>query len=266
MDNSRRPITVAALELRERTVRIRAAARKGKTSREIAEANDVPLKAVEQILAPVAGARLSDPAELLNHRTVATGLPTADIQVYWVGFLTAAGRIYGQGPSFALIVRLGDRSQEHTGTLMADLTTPQVRHEFCRSSLLGWQLYLRDADLCQALIRWGIPSERHGEDSTVLDDLPKQLVAPFLRGYLDGTWAHGAAGTRSAALAFYGTETVLVAINAMIKRGWSIGPGKVTLAPSQAALKFNVRDGQAILQQIDTYTTRTRSQAKRRPA
>ncbi|HEV2357912.1 MAG TPA: hypothetical protein VGZ23_09930, partial [bacterium] len=85
MDIRRRPLNAAALEVRERTTRIRAAARKGRTTAEIAEGYDFPLKMVEQILAPVADVRLSDPAHLLNDRAVAAGLPAADIQVYWAG-------------------------------------------------------------------------------------------------------------------------------------------------------------------------------------
>ena len=121
---------------------------------------------VQQILTPVADARLSDPVPLLRTRVAGPGLPPADVQVYWVGFLTAAARICGQGTSFALIITLGGRSQAYVDTLMADLTEPHVRHEFCQSSLLGWQLYIRDQTLCKALLPWGIsvgyPRRRSG--------------------------------------------------------------------------------------------------------
>jgi hypothetical protein len=267
VDIRRRLVNAAALEARERTARIRAAARKGKTTAEIAEVYQFPLKMVEQILAPVADVRLSDPAHLLNNRAVAAGLPAADVQVYWVGFLTVAGRISGQGASFALIVTLGERSQEYMDTFMADLATPQVRSEFCRSSLLGWQLYVRDQGLCKALLPWGIPSELFGDDPTVLDDLPKEFIAPFLRGYLDGNGAAlGANRPRSNGLVFYGTDAVLTAINAMIRRGWRINTGTVRPRPPRAELRFNRQDEETILSHIHTYTTRSRGQGKRRPA
>lgn len=255
------------LELRERTARIRAAARKGKTVKQIADAYDFPLKLVEQVLAPIDGARLSDPARLLNDRVIAGGRPAADIQVYWVGFLMAAGRISGQGASFALIVTLGDRAQKHMEGLMGDLATPPVRQEFCESSLLGWQLYLRDPDLCSALLRWGIPSDRDGDDPSVLDDLPTAFVGPFLRGYLDGSWATGGATrTRSRGLVFYGTEAVLAAINAMIQRAWRLGPGVVTPGLPRAELRFKRQDEPAILERTLSYTTRQRQPSKRRLA
>ncbi len=244
-------------------MRIRAAARKGKTAAEIAEACDAPLKMVEHLLAPVADARLSDPAHLLNHVAVAAGLPAADIQVYWIGFLTAAGRICGQGGSSALVVTLGHQSPEYMHVFMADLATPQVRHELCRSSLLGWQLYVRDQTLCEALLRWGVPSEIYGEDPTVLDDLPTEFIAPFLRGYFDGNrTTPGAPRSPSNSLVFYGTEAVLAAINSMVSRGWRVARGVVTRKPPRAELKFNRPDGQALLDRISAYTTRCRGQRK----
>jgi hypothetical protein len=262
----RPPLNAAALELRERTARIRSAARKGKTSTEIAEVYGFPLKVVDQILGPLADVRLSDPADLLNHRAVPAELPAADVQVYWVGFLTATGRICGQGGSSALIVTLGDRSQEHMDTFIADLTTPQGRNEFCRSSLLGWQLYVRDQNVCKALVRWGIRSDLHGEDLTVLDDLLTEFIAPFLRGYQDGSPALDAARSPAESLVFYGTEGVLAAINAMIRRGLRIDSGVVTPGSPRAELKFNRRDERAILHHIHSYNVRSRAQSKRRPA
>ena len=251
----------AGLEVQQRTAQIRAAARKGKTASEIAEAYGAPLKMVEQMLAPVADTRLADPAHLLNHGAMGTGLPPVDIQVYWVGFLTAAGRICGRGGSSALIVTLGHRSLEYMNVLMADLATPQVRHEFCRSSLIGWQLYIRDQSLCDALSRWGIPSEVHGDDPTVLDDFPVEFMAPFLRGYLDGNWVTpGTARSRSHDVVFHGTDATLSAINAMIHRGWRITPGTVVQRPPRAELRFSRPDERAILSRINTYTTRCRSQ------
>ncbi|HKX19706.1 MAG TPA: hypothetical protein VJT33_17025 [bacterium] len=257
--NIHRRVNPTLLEVRERSARIRAAARKGKTASEIAEACGAPLKVVEQMLAPVADVRLSDPAHLVNHVAIGSGLSPADVQVYWVGFLTAAGRLCGQGGSSALIVTLGHRSHEYMHVLMADLATPQVRHELCRSSLLGWELYVRDRNLCDALLRWGVPSEVHGDDPAVLDDLPTEFIAPFLRGYLDGNWVTpGTARSRSRSLVFYGTEGVLAAINAMIHRGYRIAPGVVVRRPPRAELKFSQRDEHTLLNHIRTYTTRSR--------
>ncbi|HEX2715805.1 MAG TPA: hypothetical protein VHM88_26780, partial [Candidatus Acidoferrales bacterium] len=121
--------------------------------------------------------------------------------------------------------------------------------------------------LCKALLPWGIPSELYGDDPTVLDDLPKEFIAPFLRGYLDGNLATpDVTRSRSNDLVFYGTEAVLAAINAMIHRGWQINTGVVTPRPPRAELRFNRQDDQAILNHIHAYTTRSRGQGKRRLA
>jgi len=263
--DTRRPLAPAALEARERTVRIRAAARRGKTAREIAAAGDYPLKLVEQILAPIADVRLSDPAQLLHTREAAPGFAAGDVQLYWVGFLRAAGRICGQGTSFALIVTLGERSEEHVETLIEDLAASQVRHEFCRSSLLGWQVYVREQNLCKALLAWGIPSELHGDDPSVLDDIPKVFLAPFLRGYADGNWTNGGGRPRGGPV-FYGTEAVLNGINAMVRRGLGVSAGVVTVRPSRAELKFTAAAGRTISDEISRYTARSRHQPTRRPA
>jgi hypothetical protein len=259
VDSRRRPVNAAALEARERTWLIRAAARKGKTAAQIAEGNEFPLKMVEQVLAPIADVRLSDPAALLNKRPVAVGLPPADVQMYWVGFLTASGRICGQGASFALIITLGERSQEHINTFIEDLATPQVRNEYCRSSLLGWQLYVRDQSLCKALLRWGIPSDLHGDDPTVLEDLPKEFIAPFIHGYVDGNWAPPDRAARSNGVVLYGTEAILNSVNMVVEKGWGIDSGVVTPRAPRAELKFNRQDGQAILTRSRAYTARRRS-------
>lgn len=259
MDIRRRAVNAAALEAREQTWRIRAAARKGKTAAQIAEACEFPLKMVEQVLAPIADARLSDPAAVLNKRPVAAGLPPADVQAYWVGFLTAAGRICGQGASFALIITLGERSQHHMNAFIEDVATPQVRREYCTNSLFGWQLYIRDQSLCKALLPWGIPSDLHGEDPAVMEDLPKEFVAAFVRGYMDGNWTPSGAASRPNGLVLNGTETILTALNALVKRAWGIDSGVLTPRPPRAQLKFNRQDVQALLTRTRAYTARRRA-------
>lgn len=87
----RRLVDQGLLEVRQRTAQIRSAARNGKTAAQIAETCGAPLKMVEQMLAPVADARVSDPGHLLNHVSVAAGLPAPDIQVYLGGVSDRCG-------------------------------------------------------------------------------------------------------------------------------------------------------------------------------
>jgi len=249
--------SAAELERRVHVTQIRGAARKGRTPSEIADVQHLPLKMVQQVLTPVADARLSDPVPLLRTRIAGPGLPPADVQLYWVGFLTAASRICGQGTSFALIITLGGRSQAYVDTLMADLTEPHVRHEFCQSSLLGWQLYIRDQTLCKALLPWGIPSDIHGDDPALLDDVPADLAAPFLRGYLDGNFPMPS-GRRNG-LVLYGAEPVLARIKTMIRRHWGIDKAVLTPQAPRATLRFPGRGGdREFLDRASSYTGRSR--------
>lgn len=247
-------------ERREQTAQIRSAARKGGSPAEIANALHLPLTAVRRVLAAVDHSRLSDPTQLLKTRKAAAGLVAADVQLYWLGFLTAAGHIWGQGSSLTLVITLGDKSQAHMGAFMADLADPHVRYEFCRSSLLGWQLYIRDQALCTALIPWGILSDLHGDDPSVLDDLPEEFAIPFLRGYVDGNWpAPRTSGRgRSDTLVLFGPPAVLAGINNIAARFWRVPAGVVTERSPRAELRFTGAASRGIMERVHRYTARER--------
>ncbi|HKV43125.1 MAG TPA: hypothetical protein VJT32_00385 [bacterium] len=229
------------LEWRERTAKIRTAARSGKSSVEIAEVQHLPIAAVERILAPIEHSRISDPVCLLQKRRVTAGTAPAEIQLYWLGFLMAAGYIWGQGSSLALVVTLGAESRAYIDTFMADLSTDRIYCEFCYSNIVGWQVYLRDKDLCKALFPWGVPSELHGNDSALLDDLPGELAIPFIRGYVDGNWSfiHSSNGPREGRFAVEGTPVVLARLRSLMKRCWRIRGGTVSSRGGRATLRFS---------------------------
>jgi len=251
-----------ALEWRERTARLRSAARNGKSPEEIAELHELPLAAVERILAPIEHPRISDPVRLLqNHRQV-PGTAPVDVQLYWLGFLMAAGYIRGQGRSLTLVVTLGEQSRECIETLMADITTDRIYCEFCHSSIVGWQVYLRDQSLCKALFPWGVPSDLHGDDSALLDDLPSELAIPFIRGYVDGNWPciHSSARLRDDRFTVYGTQEVLARLNSMVQRHWGVSAGSVTARRNRAQLQFSdPKACRAIHSRLKTYVSRVRT-------
>lgn|SRR5579872_402312 len=250
-----------APEARAQITKIRAAARKGLGATEIAELCQFPIAVVNRVLAPANHGRLSNPAEILTLRTVPNGHAAADVQLYWVGFLTAAGRISGQGPSMAVVVTLGDRAEKHMTKFMEDITGPRVRQEYCQSSLLGWQVYVREPSLCHALMPWGIPSDFHGEDPALLDDIPNDLIAPFLAGYLDGNWP-ASTFPRSGRLTLHGTPDVLSAVNRVLRRCWGISEGKITLQPPRATLRYPTqRVDQQIWDRVRQHASRKRQLA-----
>ena len=146
----------------------------------------------------------------------------------------------------AVVVTLGDRAEKHMTRFMEDIAGPGVRREYCQSSLLGWQVYVREPSLCHALMPWAIPSDSQGEDPALLDDIPNDLVAPFLAGYLDGDWP-ASTFPRSGRLSLHGSPDVLSAVNRMLRRSWNVPEGKITLHPPRATLRY---PAQRIDQQI----------------
>lgn len=247
------------LDWRERTQQIRAAARQGRNSTEIADVYQLPVAAVERVLAPAKHPRLSDPVDLIRTRREGPGMAPAGVQLYWFGFLTAAGHIGGHGTSLTLVVTLGERSNDCIEPLLADLATERVRCEFCHSSIVGWQAYLRDQYLCKALVPWGIPSDLHGDDPALLGDLPKEFVTPFIRGYADGNRiSHRSPGSRrSSGFTLRGTSAILTRLNAIIQRHWAVSGGVVTEGRDRAQLRFSDPEAcRAIQGRLDTVASR----------
>jgi hypothetical protein len=183
----------------------------------------------------------------------------ADVQLYWLGFLTAASHIRGHGACLTLVVTLGAELDDFIETLMADLATEHISWEVCHSSLVGWQVYLRDQSLCKALVPWGIPSDFHGDDPAVLDDLPKEFVTPFIRGYVDGNGLsrRPPTGRRDGSFTLRGTPAVLAGINSIIRRYWEVSGGVVTQGRDQAELRFSDPAAcRAIYSWLDTFASR----------
>lgn len=255
-----------ALEWRKRTAKIRTAARNGKGPGEIAELHQLPLAAVERILAPIEHPRISDPVLLLQNQRQVPGTAPADVQLYWLGFLMATGYIWGQGRSLTLVVTLGEESREYIETFMADITTDRIYCEFCHSSVVGWQVYLRDQSLCKALFPWGIPSDLHGDDSALIDDLPRQFTIPFVSGYVDGNrpFIHSSDRPRHDRFTVHGTPAVLGRINSMVQRYWGVSGGIVTSRQERAELQFSDPEAcRTIHSQLNTYVSRFRTSGEK---
>ena len=244
-------------EWQEQVTQIRAAARRGESPAAIADRYSLPRVAVERILTPSGHPRLSDPIGLLHTRKEAPGLAPADIQLYWLGFLTAAGYIRGQGNGLTLVVTLGAKSERPLETFMADLAPDHLRHELCYSSIAGWQLYVRDQSLCKALIPWGVPSDPNGGDPTVLDDLPDQFVAPFIRGYVDGNWPARQTLGDGKSFVLHGSPTILAGINDMMRRCWAVTGRVVGQRSVRAELRFsNPQACRTIVNRLKPYASR----------
>jgi len=158
------------------------------------------------------------------------------------------------------VLVLGEKSLPHMKTFLADFADPFVQFEFCRSSLLGWQLYVRAQDLCRALIPWGIPSDLYGDDPGLLDGLPEEFAVPFMHGFLDGNWpAPRAAGRDGAPLTLHGPAATLGGINGVVQRCWRVAPGVITEMPSRAKLHFASRQASRVIRnKALAHTSRSR--------
>jgi len=254
---------VLELEQRQLAADVRAAARQGRNAPEIATLRKMPLSVVERILMEVDDPRVSDPAHMFRTRQILPGRTAANVQLYWLGYLKAAGHIWGRGANSTLVITLGEKSESHMKTFMMDLADPFARREFCRSTVLGWQLYVRDRDLCRALLPWGIPSDLDGDDPGLLDDLPEEFAAPFLPGYLEGDWPR--AQTRllddSRPLTLHGTPSTLTGINNLVRRCWSVPPGRITPTSPRATLRFSTAAAcRTIRSSARRYSTRARDE------
>jgi len=250
-------------EQRQFAADVRAGARQGRTAPEIATLHKMPVSAVERILMEVNDPRVSDPAHLFKTRQILPGRTAADVQLYWLGYLKAAGHIWGRGAQSTLVVTLGEKSLSHMKTFLVDLADPYARHEFCRSTTLGWQLYVRDRDLCQALLPWGVPSDLDGDDPGMLDDLPEEFAIPFLHGYLDGDWPKAQTGRLDDGrpVTLHGTASTLTAINNMVWRYWDVAPGRITSTSPRATLRFSAAAAcRTIRSSARRHSTRTRDE------
>lgn len=226
---------------------VRAASRRGKSPAEIAMVSGLPAAAVQKILAPTDHPWLSTPGDLLRTGKARVGQIAGDVQLYWIGFFTAAGYIRGQGPSLTLIVTLGEEGRGRIDALKTELMMGRNHCELCHSSLAGWQAYFRDASLCHALMPWGIPSDLYGEDPALLEDLPEQLFLPFMRGYMEGAKLARRPPTdrHTEGFTILGTAAVLGGLNIVIQRLWGIRNGLITHVGKDAALHFPGRVARA---------------------
>lgn len=131
--------------------------------------------------------------------------------LYWLGYVAACGRLYQHGPSPTLVLDVDSRDVEHIRTLTDDLCAGRPCCEMCESSHNGLQAYIRDRELGQLLIQWGVPGADPVEGSVPIAFIPASLLPHFLRGYLEGGRGTPPFGQRltPASLAAVRTVTVI---------------------------------------------------------
>jgi hypothetical protein len=147
----------------------------------IAAKHGLPLSAVTAIVRRRSDDRLPTPFHLREHARRGQGA----VQLYWVGYIAAAGRLFPQGPAPTLVLTVDPHDTAHVAALVDDLCVGHPTCEWCESSRDGLQAYIRDRDLGRMLADWGIP-EDPADGSVPVALIPTALLDHFVRGYLEG--------------------------------------------------------------------------------
>lgn len=155
----------------------------GSSAEEIAAKHDMPAVTVQGFLRSSGKTcALLSPFELRGVELP----PNAAVQVYWLGYIAASGRVFGQNNLSTLILAIHPDDAPHIQTLLSDLVIGHPRCEFAESSLDGRQAYVRDRSLAEVLLQWGIgPTAEDG--SVPIEFIPPALSPDFVRGYLEGS-------------------------------------------------------------------------------
>ena len=243
----------------------------GLTVAEIAAKHNLPLPTVLQLLrAPSPSCALKTPYEFRQG-----ALPSrAPAQVYWLGYIAATGRIFGENARGTLVLAIHPEDGAHIQTLLQDLIEGYANCEFVDSSLNGRQAYVRNPDLARVLLQWGIASTLD-QTAIPLEFLPQALLPDFLRGYIEGSrltrpFGEGRNGNgvpspgslRSLALAgsaalIDGLATALRAACGASGTMGSTGPSGLT------QVVFHAKDGMRLLEYAYRLPTRSSPRAEK---
>ena len=236
----------------------------GMTTSQIAAKHDLPAVTVHSFLrSSVKTCTLPSPYDLRE-----TALPAnAAAQIYWLGYIAASGRVFGQNNPATLVLAIHPDDAAHIRMLLDDLVVGHPRCEFADSSLDGRQAYVRDRGLVDILIQWGISAPLE-DDLVPLEFIPPKLILDFVRGYLEGS-RHSPpfGGNRRATRSFGSTRSLTLVGCRSLVEGLSrvlqsvCGTAAGTVSPlgrrglSQVA--FSPEDSTEILEQAYRYPTRT---------
>lgn len=183
--------------------------------------------------------------------------PNAAVQMYWLGYIAACGRVLGQNNYSTVVLAIHPDDEVHVQTLMSDLVMGHARVEFANSNLDGRQAYLRDRQLAEVLRQWGV-SAAVAEGSVPLEFVPPACMPDFVRGYLEGSRLSppfGGKGARvpaarpSRPLTFVGGATFIAEFDRALRSACGVRAGRVEAAGpgGMARITYSLGDGERIL-------------------
>ncbi len=195
----------------------------------------------------------------------------AALQIYWLGFIAPTGRVFGQNNLSTLVLAIHPDDAVHIQTLLQDLIVGHATCEFADSNLDGRQAYVRDRQLAETLLQWGI-SAAPADGSIPLEYIPRALVPDFVRGYLEGsrhTPPFGGVRTRVPSaesvrsLVLVGHAPMIEGLNRLLQAACGISGGIVTPFGRLGLTKvtFSSGDSRRILEQAYRSPARTMPRA-----
>jgi hypothetical protein len=164
----------------------------GLTPRQIGARHELSGVTVSQFLRPRTNTTLPTPYDL---STNGDGASLA-VPMYWLGFITASGRASHRSAPHTVVLSLDPGDLEFVQTLGRDLLRTHASYEFCHSSHDGHQVYIRERDLGESVIQWGVTTDPR-EAALPLDYIPTVALPHFVRGLLEGQMRHPPFGGRS---------------------------------------------------------------------
>jgi hypothetical protein len=223
----------------------------GLSADEIATKHNLSRFAVQTVLRPTSSpAGMSSPYQFRHEGTP----PNAAVQVYWLGYMSATGRIFGQSSQGTIVLAIHPQDEPHVQTLVQDLVTGHPRVEFADSNLEGRQAYVRDRQLAEVLAQWGI-STTPGSSALALEFIPKEIIADFVRGYLEGSRLSPPFGGRRAALpspasarslTFVGGPALISALGPALHTLCGVRPGPAKPFGSSGLVKITLTSSESL--------------------
>lgn len=157
-------------------------------------------------------------------------------QLYWLGYIAAAGRLYAQRSTPTLVLDIDPRDIDHVRHLGDEFGEGRIHCELCRSNLNGLQAYIRDREFGKFLLQWGAPGAGVEDGSVPVGSIPSSLLSHFVRGYLEGghqTPPFGGRITPSLlasvrTVGLIGPEEFLARLSAALRRHAGVRAGPMT--------------------------------------
>lgn len=177
-------------------------------------------------------------------------------QLYWLGYVSASGRVYAQRSTPALVLDIDLRDLEHVNRIGEDFGDSRIHCELCPSSLNGLQGYIRNREFGKFLVQWGVPGAGENGASVAVGLIPSSLLPHFVRGYIEGgheTPPFGGKMTPTIlasirTVALMGSEEFLARLSEALQRYAGVPAGTMTRRNRRCLLTYRGPHARRLMQ------------------